>query len=360
MNTKLLYGFGRPFSPLYSLVMRLREYCYLRGILRRTTFDVPVLSIGNLTMGGTGKTPTVKYLASWLLDQGYHPAIISRGYGGATKEGVNVVSDGRTVFLEAEYVGDEPCMLAHALPGVMVLTGVVRKLPASRALEMGADVLLLDDGFQHMAIDRDLDLVLFNANTLAGNSRVFPGGDLREPVNALLRCHGFIMSGTDDTNRAGAERFAELLQAKFPGRPVFFTSSKVAGLLQRDPDGNETMVTASALSGHNSLAFCGIARPEGFLQTLDMMSVKPVGFIPLADHHQYKENVIHLLAIRAEKSGASCFVCTEKDLVKLRNFSLPLPLFAVIMKLETSNALTRFVGSYLFQDKHFSTENSLR
>ena len=178
MNRNFYFGLGRPFSPLYSFAMRVRESWYQKGILNSVSFDVPVISIGNLTMGGTGKTPTVKYLAGLLQERGYRPAIISRGYGGATNERVNIVSDGNAILLDADYVGDEPRMLAEALPDVFVLTGVVRKLPAARAVEMGADVLILDDGFQHLAIQRDVDLVLFHADTLAGNSRVFPGGNV--------------------------------------------------------------------------------------------------------------------------------------------------------------------------------------
>ena len=134
MNRNFYYGLGRPFSPLYSLAMRVRERWYQKGIFRSSSFKVPVISIGNLTLGGTGKTPMVKYLAGLLQERGYQPAIISRGYGGATKERVNIVSDGKDILLDAAYVGDEPRMLAEALPGVFVLTGVVRKLPAARAV----------------------------------------------------------------------------------------------------------------------------------------------------------------------------------------------------------------------------------
>ena len=164
MTRDFYYSLGRPFSPLYSAAMRLREKLYQKNIFKSTAFDVPVISVGNLTLGGTGKTPMVQFLARLLLDNGFRPAIISRGYGGATKERINIVSDGKEIFLDASYVGDEPRMLAESLPGVPVLTGIVRKLPAAEAVRMGANVLLLDDGFQHMAIRRDLDIVLFNTD----------------------------------------------------------------------------------------------------------------------------------------------------------------------------------------------------
>jgi len=343
MNRNFYYGLGRPFSPLYSLVMRVRERWYQKGIFRSTSFEVPVISIGNLTMGGTGKTPMVKYLAHLLQEQGFQPAIISRGYGGATRERVNIVSNGKDLLLDAAYVGDEPRMLAESLPGVFVLTGVIRKLPAARAVEMGADVLLLDDGFQHLAINRNLDLVLFNADYLAGNSRVFPGGDLREPVKALNRCHGFILTGTNDHNTERAGKFAELLQEKFPGRPVFNSRYRVAGLVRQEKGGGRVEVDREVLDEQRCYGFCGIARPESFRQTLEEFAIEPVGFQALADHHSYHNKEVRQLLNRAEKKSADCLLCTEKDLGKLCNHTLGLPLYALTMEVDPDPALKQFV-----------------
>ncbi len=342
-NRAILYTIGRFFSPLYCLAMKVRERSYQRGLFKVADPGVPVVSIGNLTLGGTGKTPMTRHLARLLRDHGFRPAVISRGYGGATKEPVNVVSDGSSLLLDARTVGDEPRMLAETLPGVMVLTGVVRRLPAQRAVEMGADVLLLDDGFQHMAVARDLDLVLFNADTLAGNSRVFPGGDLREPVSSLMRCHGFVLTGIDDGNRERAGRFADLLRDRFPGRPVFFTGYRPAGLVAPAPDGGMRAVEDIDLAGEQSLAFCGIARPQSFAATLARMGIEPVEFRGLPDHHGYRRADVDRLLARAEKVGATALVTTEKDLVKLAPFDLPLPLYGVRMAVEPDPELDRRV-----------------
>jgi len=343
MNKKFYFILGRPFSPLYSLIMRLRERCYVKGVFRSVSFDVPVISIGNLTMGGTGKTPMVQYIAAMLQEHGYQPAIISRGYGGATKERVNIVSDGREILLDASYVGDEPRMLAEALPGVFVLTGVVRKLPAARAVQMGADILILDDGFQHLAIRRDLDLVLFNADCLAGNSRVFPGGDLREPVKALQRCHAFILTGTNDSNRERAGKFADLLQEKFPPRPVFQGRYQFSGLKVEKKDGSMALLQRDIIDEQRCFAFCGIARPESFRQTLARLGVEPVGFQALPDHHVYHEKQVRQLVKLAKKEMASCFLCTEKDMVKLHAFDLGLPLYAITIRVDSDPALDSFI-----------------
>jgi tetraacyldisaccharide 4'-kinase len=341
MNQNFYYSLGRPLSPLYSFAMRVREQFYANGVLASAALDVPVISIGNLTLGGAGKTPLVQHIARLLQRGGFQPAIISRGYGGATKERINIVSDGGRPLLDASYVGDEPRMLAETLPGVPVLTGIVRKLPAEKAVEMGADVLLLDDGFQHLAVRRDLDMVLFNADMLAGNSRVFPGGDLREPVRALYRAHAFVLTGTDESNIARAAQFKKLLEEKFPGRPVFFSGSRLVGLVRQVKDGRRMPAQVDELQGRRCFAFCGIARPESFEKTLKQLAVAPAAFKALPDHHAYKEQAARQLMQAAEKAGADCLLCTEKDLVKLRGFSLNLPLYGVIMQAAPESGLDK-------------------
>ena len=354
MKKNFYYGLGRPFSPFYSIIMRTREYWYRKGVFRSSTFKVPVISIGNLTMGGTGKTPMVQYLARFLKERGYKPAIISRGYGGATRERVNIVSNGSEVLLDASYVGDEPRLLAESLPGVPVLTGVVRKLPAAKALDMGADILLLDDGFQHLAIRRDLDLVLFNADVLAGNSRVFPGGDLREPVKALHRCHVFVLTGTNEHNRERAEKFGRLLEERFPGKPMFFTEYRFSCLVQQKKGGRRVPVARAVLDSQACFAFCGIAQPESFRRTLEQIGVEPVAFESLPDHHVYRKNVVQQLVDQAEHFGATCFLCTEKDLVKLSDVDLGLPLYAVAMEVDPGPSLAEFVLDSLEKQRVFA------
>jgi tetraacyldisaccharide 4'-kinase len=343
MKRTFYYQLGRPLSPLYSLTMRLREQFYRNGVLSSCLLEAPVISIGNLLLGGTGKTPLVQHFARLLQRHGFRPAVISRGYGGATKARINVVSDGDKVLLDAAYAGDEPRLLAETLPGVPILTGVVRRLPAAKAVEMGANVLLLDDGFQHLAVRRNLDLVLFNADKLAGNSRVFPGGELREPVRALYRSHAFVLTGADESNIERAARFRSLLQEKFPGRPVFFSSSRAVRLVRQNADGSRIEAAQEDVTGRRCLAFCGIARPEGFQKTLQQLAVEPVAFHALPDHHAYNERAVRQLIQTAEQAGADCLLCTEKDLVKLRGLAVKLPLYGVIMRAAPEAALDELV-----------------
>ncbi len=324
-----LYFIGRPFSPLYSAVMKTREALYFKGIKHRHKLDIPVISVGNLTMGGTGKTPIVALLASLLQKEGFKPAIISRGYGGAAGNKVNVVSDGNEILMDAQAAGDEPCFLANKLPDIPVLTGIVRILPSRHAAkQLGCNILILDDGFQHMAVERDLDLVLFSAATLAGNSRVFPGGDLREPVSALKRGHAFIITGVTDELRERCANFKKLLLQRFPDTPVFFTSYQAVGTTSlTDKTVQDLSELPTPLFG-----FCGIAQPQLFQKSLETENIATAGFIPLRDHQAFTPSLMKKIIRQAGKCGAQGLITTEKDLIKLQKDSLPLPCFALKME----------------------------
>ncbi|OQX08474.1 MAG: tetraacyldisaccharide 4'-kinase [Desulfobulbaceae bacterium A2] len=345
---RLLFALGRPLSPLYGALMQLRAGLYARNVLTRHRLPVPVISIGNLTLGGSGKTPLVHFLARELRQRGWHPAVISRGYGGKATGRINVVSDGSKLLLDAEIAGDEPRMLAELLPAVPVLTGVVRRLPALHAVQhYGADILLLDDGFQHLALQRDLDLVLFNADTLAGNSRVFPGGVLREPVKALRRCHAFVLTGVTDANRERATRFAALLQQRFPGRPAFLLERGETQLLRRDTDGELRTVALQALRQTPAYAFCGIARPESFSRSLQALGLSPLDLRSLADHQRYDEQLWRQLQQQATACGARALITTLKDFVKVRHRASAIPLYVLSQELREQPDFFHFVQQRL-------------
>ena len=340
----LLFAFGRPFSPIYSLLMTLRQQLYRTHVFTVHRLPVPVISVGNLTMGGTGKTPTVAYIAQYLYSIGHRPAIISRGYGGTATAAVNLVSDGNQVYLNAHQAGDEPYMLACNLKNIPVLTGKIRIRPCRHAIEaLGSTVLILDDGFQHISIARDIDLVLFNAATLAGNSRVFPGGELREPVSALNRCSAFLLTGITDSNRIRAERFGELLQKRFPGKPIF-SSSVVAVApepLQVD--------TAPGKQLRPAYAFCAIAHPDRFFTTLSSLDIPIIGQYTLRDHHRYSQHEIDAICQRARQAGAGSLITTEKDRVKLETLHISLPLLTLKTSFATDDAFPEYLGTSIQQ-----------
>ena len=342
----VLFWFGRIFSPAYSLVMRLRAFLYRKNIfLKSRRLSVPVISIGNLTLGGTGKTPMVRYVIRMLSDCGFRPAIVSRGYGGKAAAGVNIVADGARMLLNPEMAGDEPFMLAQALPGVPVLTGHKRVRVAEHAIEaFGVNLIVMDDGFQHLALNRDLDLVLFSAGTLLGNGRVFPGGELREPFSALGRAQAFVITGVDSDNRAQAEEFQRSLQRVFPKKPVFLGEYLPHGIWHSRQGKACTLVEARKSP---VLAFAGIANPDSFRQTLRQQNFSVAGFKEFKDHHCYTPQDVAALVSAAGACGALALITTEKDFVKLRPFFGEFPILALTIELRMGQDFDRFMAERL-------------
>lgn len=322
-NLSLLFALGRPFAPLYGVAMKFREKLYQKGLKTTHKLPVPVISVGNLMLGGTGKTPLVQYLAKNLLAHGFRPAIISRGYGGSIVDEMALVSDGDTIYYHAHEAGDEPVHLARSLPGVFVLVGRKRIIPCRYAIsELEADCIILDDGFQHLSVFRDLNLVLFDCQTLAGNSRVFPGGPLREPVSALGRSDCFLLTGKNRDNAARSEKFSALLQKRFKDKDVYFSSLSITAESFSDARIDLNRLATKAF------AFCGIANPIRFKNSLSDGGILPLGFYPLPDHTPYSKELFAVIEQRAKEAGAEFLLTTEKDLVKLDLIRPSLPLVA--------------------------------
>jgi len=321
-----LFFFGRPFGPLYGLVMKIRQKMYTKQVFKQENPGATVISVGNLVLGGTGKTPTVIHIAQMLKAYGLKPAIVSRGYGGKSKDQINVVSDGSSVLMTPDFAGDEPVLLAHSLAGVPVLTGRKRILPCRYAVaHFGVDIILLDDGFQHMGVSRDVNLVLFDATELAGNSRIFPGGPLREPVAALKRSSAFLITGQNDNNRKRSEAFAELLRSKFAGVPVFTSSVSTPTLV----DASENIVNSQDIK--NAYLFSAIANPERVTASVKSLDINISGSIEYKDHSAYLQQTITSLCEKATQANAGCLITTSKDFVKVKNFHFSLPLFVLLI-----------------------------
>ncbi len=319
----LLFLLGRPFSPLYGGLMRLRAALYRRALLPSTKLGVPVLCVGNLTLGGSGKTPVVLEICRLMRQWGLRPAVVSRGYGGQAGAAVNVVSDGSHLLLDARQAGDEPRLLAENLPGVPVLTARRRAHGALAAVQrFGADRVVLDDGFQHLALQRDLDLVLFNGNLVDSGryletNRVLPGGIFREPASALLRAGAFMLTNAESGNRVALDAFSAELRHRYPGRPLFRSSLEPRHLLRRVADGLLDRQPLDAFGDEPVFGFCGIGHPHSFQQTLLATGFKLGGFQAFRDHHPYSADDLAELSRRAAAAGCRLLLTTEKDLVKL-------------------------------------------
>jgi tetraacyldisaccharide 4'-kinase len=322
-----VYGLLRLVSVFYAFGQRVRAWLYRQKIFSSRRLNCRVISIGNLTLGGTGKTPTVMMVADTLRRKGFKPAILSRGYGGQSRKSVNVVNDGKQTLLSPEVVGDEPVMMARRLKDIPVLTGRIRYETGEYAIEhFGADVLILDDGYQHLRLHRDVNILLCDASHPFGNGVVFPAGNLREPLSAigradlifLTRCRGD--NPTDRIDGCNRKRV-----------PVIKTGLRVQSVIDLgsgEERGTETLQ-------HQSVAaFCGIAHPLDFFHTLEQLSVEIANQNYFPDHHDYSTDELNAIENRAKQAGAKLIVTTEKDAVKLKGHSFDLPVYAVRITLE--------------------------
>ena len=351
-----LYLLGRPLSPLYGSAMKARAWFYRKGIFKQHRLSVPVVSVGNLTMGGTGKTPFIIYLARLLGERGFKAAVVCRGYRGKSRAPVNIVCDGEQLLMTSRDAGDEPVMMARKLPSAIVATGRKRALPARQAVETyRADLILLDDGFQHLSLYRDIDLVLFDIDHFAGNSRVFPGGELREPVTALSRCDAFVLTGLREDNRDRAASIEQLLLEKFPDKESFRLSRSFSSCIRYDFNGPSLDMKQIDMTdvAPKLFAFSGIAHPERFYRMLESSGCDVMATRDFGDHHAYRQKDISLICEEARKNCCSALITTEKDMVKFdSSHRFSLPIFTPVLEYAVHEGLLEFITHRICQRKN--------
>ena len=322
-------------SVAYRAALVMRDRAYRWRVLRTGRLQCPVVSVGNLTLGGSGKTPTVELAVRTLQELGAFPAVVSRGYGRATR-GVHVVADRDGVRVDTRTAGDEPVLLAEHLPGVPVVVGENRHEAGRVAVERcGATALVLDDGFQHRTLAKDLEILVVQGRAPWGNARVFPRGMLREPLSALARAHLVVV-----TNPAGAEPVAAVTATVRRFNP----SAAVVAARYQVQDAIETQsgrrLPVSELAGRRLIAFAGLGSPQGFANTLDGAGVRSVGFVEFPDHHWFTERDLSELARDARAAGAQGLITTEKDWVRVRDLPPPrLPLWVLPVRLVIESGL---------------------
>ncbi len=314
MRATLPESIGRtilsPLSALYGHALEARARLYRSGWLASHRAACPVVSVGNLTFGGTGKTPFVEFLARRLRFEGKRPAVLSRGYGRRSK-GVIVVSRGAGPLVGPEEGGDEPVAMARRLPTVPVVAAERRIEGARVAIELGADLLILDDGYQHLALERDVNLLLLDAANPFGGGRLPPAGRLREPLPALARADAVVFTRVNRSDLPGAARLA--LDRWNRGVPLFSARIRAAGL--RDEEGSP--VAAQLLSARRFVAVCGIANPASFAATLAELELSAEEILGFPDHHRYTRRDLERIRRAADSTGSAWILTTEKDAVKL-------------------------------------------
>ena len=313
--------------------MRLRRRRVERHPHRQRRLTRPVISVGNLSVGGTGKTPVVAAIARWLIEAGQRPAILSRGYARAdAPDGVVVVSDGAAERAGIDRAGDEPLMLARQVPKAAVCVSPDRYLSGTLAeQQLGCTVHILDDGFQHIELARDLDVLVTSIGEIP-NGRVLPMGRLREPMDAASRAHVLVVSDAT-AGAAAAEAWNLGIQLSVGshrslGEPVSLRL-KPDTTLRSTAGGWCAPLGGSSGDAGKIVAIAGIAHPQRFFEELKQAGRNVVETMGFADHHRYSSADIAAIDAKVKASGATAVFTTDKDAVRLEHFTLPFAAYRV-------------------------------
>ena len=322
-------------SSMFLIGIKLRYAAYRLGWLKIRGLHRPVISVGNLSVGGTGKTPMVILIAGILLAAGLRPCILTRGYGRRRGKGLTILDPEEGLVYDPRAVGDEPAAMGKALPDVPIVVAADRfrgGTLAERSLRPG--VFLLDDGFQHLALYRDLDVVLLDVTTPQSDLALLPAGRLRETFQALERAHWVILTRTELGDRSGTEA---RVRAANPKARIFRCSTKFAGLADArsgQPEPHERLL------GKKVAAFCGIGNSAAFFADLQSWGFNVAAERAFADHHVYRHRDLESIFALARAARAEAVFTTEKDLMNLPpRWDAPMPLFASCIRLEIENKM---------------------
>lgn len=321
-------------SWLYLVAVVIRNVLYERGMFPRTKLPATVVSLGNITAGGTGKTPAVIKIAREWQEKGKKVAVLSRGYGrkrrGKTSARVRLVSDGQRTLLSPTEAGDEPYLLAGRLPGIPIVVGNSRVECGYFALGLGVEVLILDDGFQHRALERDEEVVVIDATRPFGFDHLLPRGLLREPLTSLRRANTFLITRVDQASDLSQTR--QRIEQLNSGARLLFSVHRPVALMDAATSEKREL---SALLGTKVVSLCSIGNPDAFERTLLDQGAVIVHTRRFPDHHLYSDQDLCEIGRSAVEEGADFIVTTEKDAVRLpENVELDVPLIVLLVELE--------------------------
>ncbi len=345
-------------SLFYGRLVKFRLKAYDRGIIKSKKLPCKVISIGNITVGGTGKTPMTIYVAELVQRLGYVVAVISRGYKGELEKTGGIVSNGKTVLMGPEKAGDEPFMLAGRLENIPVIVGKDRFEAGMQAVKnFNPDVIVLDDAFQHLKLKRDINLVLLDAKRPFGNSYLLPRGILRETLSSLLRSDAFILTRTDIAS-GSSESFTGI-NKYISLRPIYRTTHTL--YIHKVVEGykDKTCIDVSKklsfdiniLKGKRIFAFSGIAQNEDFKRVIEKISCNIKGFVGYPDHHSYSDIDLSDLLQSAMAKNVNFILTTEKDYVRIAHkIEWPIKLVVIGIKIsfgKDENSFKTFISGRL-------------
>ncbi|MHB8652321.1 MAG: tetraacyldisaccharide 4'-kinase [Terriglobia bacterium] len=323
-----------PLAAGFRMGVALRTAAYRRGWLATRRLNRPVVSVGNLSVGGTGKTPFVAFLAERLLAHGLKPGILTRGYGRRNGADLIAIEPGVGRAPDPREVGDEPALLARKLPQVPIIVCADR-YRAGRLAEdkFKVDVHILDDGFQHFALARDVDIVLLDTTQDLSDRELLPAGRLREPCVALVRAHCVVLTRSELADPRPAEERVRKINSK---AGIFHCSTKLQGVM--DISNGKLIALQAALDGP-VYAFCGIGNRPAFFADLEKWGFSVAARSEYPDHHIYKPDEITRLVANARKAGVKILLTTEKDALNFpRMEKTGIPIFACVIQAEVREA----------------------
>lgn len=333
-------------SSIYAVLARFRFKLYKNNILKQKESEVPVISIGNITTGGTGKTPFTAFLLEKLKNK-YKIAVISRGYGAEKDvEEPFLIKDGREIFADPSQAGDELFMLARNKDNIIFIRSADRYKGSKLAQKEGAELILLDDGFQHYQLKREMDVVILDAEDPFSNGRVLPAGYLREPFTALKRADVFLINRSENIDFNKLQEIEKSLNTLSPKNRGIFASETVLEKCISIADQDEK--AASFLKEKRVFAFSGIGSPEAFKKSIRNAGGEVVSYRVFEDHYNYQQEDILTLLDQYESSDADLILTTEKDAVKLFDFAeiigdLPLYYLTISMTIDNSEELMEVI-----------------
>ncbi|MBF0319153.1 MAG: tetraacyldisaccharide 4'-kinase [Nitrospirae bacterium] len=301
-----------PLQYIYYLGLMWKKQ---RVVKRRRRLPHKVVSIGNLTVGGTGKTPAAIALAEEAIRRGLNPVILTRGYKGTLKEGPCFISHGSGPIVSPKEGGDEPVLMARRLSGVEIIRGANRY--EAGLLSQKGNFFILDDGFQHWALHRDIDIVLIDSTNPFGQGGLLPTGRLREPVDELKRADFIVKTKMNDPSKEPYTAGYSIGGISIP-KPA--SSNYIYGAAQRPTHlygADGATYPLSHISGKRALAYCAIGNPRGFSQTIASLGAEIVHVMPFRDHHYYTRADAQRILQMASSHRADIIITTEKDMVKL-------------------------------------------
>lgn len=318
-----------PFSTVYSVVTRARLAAYQHGLFRVSHPGVPVISVGNITTGGTGKTPLVEWVCRTIASGGSHErknvCVLTRGYGRTNPETQVVVSNGTEILANELDAGDEPLLLAHNLLGVAAVVANRDRLAAAEWAigSLKTEAFVLDDGFQHLRIGRDLNIVTLDATNPWGGGETLPYGRLREPISGLGRADCIVITRTEQVNEWDSVK--RTIQQVAPHAAVFSSRMLTKGF--RDLGGGS--VDKGEVLSQPLGAFCGVGNPNSYFRHLEAEGCRLVFKRSFPDHHAYQRSDVDRLIAEAKDIGANALITTAKDAIKLQQFDLPIPCYVL-------------------------------